>query len=230
MRLFPIIISLIAINSRAQYRVRINHLSRNDSMECISKQAYHDAQDKLLTIISLDTKCDNLLAKAFEKVATKPDNLRIRVVNNPEDFEHILREVRNRCIVTIIQESIKGIWFFFDCTRNPEINKKSNGVMWVVIIALTSTVTAICAAIGICAFLTFRKNRSVQKQKSDNSVKEQISNRNFNKLSGESSGMKSSFTSSRGTVPEASPTSSRKTNGSTSFSHKRIKKANEANV
>lgn len=62
-------------------------------MECVSQQAYYDANHHYIAIISLNIKCDKLLFKAFKKAMVKPDNLKIQIVNSPEGFEYILRKV-----------------------------------------------------------------------------------------------------------------------------------------
>lgn len=62
-------------------------------MECISKQAYYDVQHSTIKVISLDEKCDKVLTKAFNKIKTAPDDIKIEIINTPEDYEHILRSV-----------------------------------------------------------------------------------------------------------------------------------------
>ncbi|CAG9537334.1 unnamed protein product [Cercopithifilaria johnstoni] len=204
MRLFSMIISMIGINTYAQYRARINRLSRHDSMECISKQAYYDTKHNYLAIISLDMKCDKLLQKAFEKAITKPDNLKIRIINNPENFEYILQTVQSRCTVTIIEESTTIIWFFFDCIKiSSEVREKKNGIMWIIVTILVITAIAICATIGICCYLTLRKRHwKHDRMSDDSSIKEQhtsVSNRNTTeKKASPTNSMKSTSVSSRG--------------------------------
>lgn len=71
----------------------LQHFSRHESMQCISKQAYYDVENNYIAIISLDAKCDEILTKAFKRAITKPENLKIQVINNPKDFEYVLRMV-----------------------------------------------------------------------------------------------------------------------------------------
>ncbi|VDO06813.1 unnamed protein product [Brugia timori] len=192
MRLFSSIVGcLITVNTYAQFRARITfgkmklqHLSRYESNECISKQAYYDVENSCIAIVSLDDKCDKVLTNAFEKAIIKPENLKIQVIKNPRDFEYMLRVVQDFCSVTVIQESIKiyVTWFFFDCTK---------------IVGIT-----ICAAIGACCYLALRRTNPTQRQKKDSTKEEETSNENVDELSPEANIIKSHSTSTKKTLPE----------------------------
>ncbi|EFO17402.1 hypothetical protein LOAG_11098 [Loa loa] len=169
------------------------HLSHQESDECISKQAYYDVGSNSIAIISLDKKCDEILTNAFEKAMNKPENLKIKIIKNPKDFEHLLRVVQDICFITTIQEStrIYVTWFFFDCTKNEVTYKKKEGVMWIILLSLTIVAIIICVAIGVCCYLAFRMNNFKPNEKHDSSKKEQTSNENADELSDKSINIKS---------------------------------------
>ncbi|KAM3718066.1 putative membrane protein [Dirofilaria immitis] len=110
---------MIAINAYAQFRVQVTHLSRQESEECISKQAYYDVENNHISIISMDFKCDKLLIDAFEKAIITPENLKIQIINSPQVFENILRAALDLCYTTIIQDLSEEdvTWFLFDCAK-----------------------------------------------------------------------------------------------------------------
>uniref|UniRef100_A0AAF5Q464 Uncharacterized protein n=1 Tax=Wuchereria bancrofti TaxID=6293 RepID=A0AAF5Q464_WUCBA len=232
MRLFSTILGVIAVNTYAQFRARITHLSRYESIECISKQAYYDVENSYIAVVSLDDKCDEVLTNAFKKAIIKPENLKIQVIKNPRDFEYILRMVQDFCSVAIIQESIKisVTWFFFDCTKNKERNKKF-GITWIIAISLTVVGITICAAIGACCYLALRSTHPIQRRRKESAREDETSNRNVDELSRETNNIKSHSTSTKKTLPEMTHRkSSRRSTGSTSFSRIAINETDERKI
>ncbi|OZC12074.1 hypothetical protein X798_00593 [Onchocerca flexuosa] len=223
MRLFLIVITMIAINTYAQFSVQITQLSLQESEECISKQAYYDIENNYVAVISMDIKCDELLVDAFEKAIISPENLEIQIINNPQDYENILRVAKDLCHITIIHDSsiTYATWLLFDCTKNGEVHKTKDGIKWPVIISLTVVGVIVCASMGICCYLAFRRNSRMRRQKQDSLSKQQTAGRNINELSGESNSIKSSSASAKKTLPDAKYESSRKNIGSTNFSRKK---------
>ncbi|VDK86640.1 unnamed protein product [Litomosoides sigmodontis] len=244
MRLFPIIISIIALKTCAQYRVRINvsshelkrllrkHVSRSDLMECVSKQAYYDAKQHYVAIISLNITCDKLLFKALRRAKVKPDNLKMQIVNSPEGFEYMLREVQTICTVTIIEESITATWFFFDCSKIAEIRERKTETVWIMVtVAIIATVLTVCVTISAFCYLTFRRNRWKHPQKRDGSTNGQTSEKNAansRNVLGNSNNTTSPSSSMKGTFSDVSPTNSIESNQSTNFSFGRMKKIKKA--
>ncbi|VDO36721.1 unnamed protein product [Onchocerca flexuosa] len=177
-------------------------LSLQESEECISKQAYYDIENNYVAVISMDIKCDELLVDAFEKAIISPENLEIQIINNPQDYENIL---------------------------HGEVHKTKDGIKWPVIISLTVVGVIVCASMGICCYLAFRRNSRMRRQKQDSLSKQQTAGRNINELSGESNSIKSSsavsylqiYLSAKKTLPDAKYESSRKNIGSTNFSRKK---------
>uniref|UniRef100_A0A8R1XY16 Uncharacterized protein n=1 Tax=Onchocerca volvulus TaxID=6282 RepID=A0A8R1XY16_ONCVO len=159
-------------------------LSLQESEECISKQAYYDIENNYIAIISMDIKCDELLINAFEKAINTPENLEIQIINNPQDYENILRVAKDLCHITIIHDSsiTYATWLLFDCTRNGEVHKTKDGIKWPVIISLTIVGIIVCASMGICCYLAFRRNSRMQRQRQDSLSKQQIAGRNINEL------------------------------------------------
>ncbi|VDK78205.1 unnamed protein product [Onchocerca ochengi] len=105
---------MIAINTYAQFSVQITQLSLQESEECISKQAYYDIENNYIAIISMDIKCDELLINAFEKAINTPENLEIQIINNPQDYENILRVV---CCLQYVFTLITEEQYAFERTK-----------------------------------------------------------------------------------------------------------------
>ncbi|KAM3718065.1 Transforming growth factor [Dirofilaria immitis] len=190
---------MIAINAYAQFRVQVTHLSRQESEECISKQAYYDVENNHISIISMDFKCDKLLIDAFEKAIITPENLKIQIINSPQVFENILRAALDLCYTTIIQDLSEEdvTWFLFDCAKNGKMNKSKGGIKWLIIISLILVAIIICVSIGICCYLVSRKRNRKHSQTQQSLSKQQIADRNINDLSGESTDIKSYSTSTK---------------------------------
>lgn len=74
-------------------KLLLQHLSGNKTYECISKQAYYEVEINSISIVSLRKDCDKILTKAFQSATFAPENLKIKIIKSPEEFDYILRVV-----------------------------------------------------------------------------------------------------------------------------------------